>query len=425
MNKYRRVIYVVDRISSLNLHCSQIKPRIAVRRGLETSPLLRGQDADDKLSPGSDSGHKTRLKAIDLARKIRQENAKTRVKQPAASGPQERVMELKRVSLQLQKVHPNVLAKHLHRSLLYQDDHVAVINKPYGVPVQEDPEVTSISSVLPVLSKMMDGMKVKSTSQLLPCLGLEKDSTGTLLLARSEEVVEHILSLNRNNQVQRKYWVVTVGVPVPSEGLIDIPIMEKEVTGPQPHYKMGLSPLFRMNDTGDGITKVRNHQQAHAAVTKYRVLDSNSGCSLIELQPFTGVKHQLRVHMAFALGCPILGDHKYSHWSKLAPQKLPELVLRKLGLEQSKSRHLPLHLHARRLMLPGSSRGDVNVSCPLPKYFMQTVQRLQFTFPDDKAKKLQSKDSVSQKSLQSNTRLRSSVVKLRLSEQRKEQNHSN
>lgn len=116
---------------------------------------------------------------------------------------------------------------------------------------------------------------------------------------------------------------------------------------------MALSPLFKMNDAGDGLTKVRGHRQAQSAVTRYRVLDSSSGCSLVELQPFTGekivlfgnlsqeiaaksvcwisfyficflvttgAKHQMRVHMAFALACPILGDHKYSHWSKLAPQ---------------------------------------------------------------------------------------------------------
>lgn len=65
---------------------------------------------------------------------------------------------------------------------------------------------TTISSVLPVLSKMMDGMRVKSNSQLLPCLGLEKEITGALLLARSEEAAEHVLELNRSNQVQRKYW---------------------------------------------------------------------------------------------------------------------------------------------------------------------------------------------------------------------------
>lgn len=118
---------------------------------------------------------------------------------------------------------------------------------------------------------------------------------------------------------------------------------------------MALSPQYKMNDAGDGMIKVRAHRQAHPAATKYKVLDSSSGCSLVELEPLTGkmtfvfrgeghfqlsllsfwfvflastgVKHQMRVHMAFALTCPILGDHKYSHWSKLAPQvKLAALL---------------------------------------------------------------------------------------------------
>lgn len=132
----------------------------------------------------------------------------------------------------------------------------------------DDYGVTSISSVLPVLSKMMDGMKVKNSTLLVSCLGLEKETTGALLLARREDVLEHLLNLHRSNQVQRKYWynitiivhpknrektscpvppkccvlcrVVTLGVPVPSEGVIDIPIIEREVPGPKPHYKVSL-----------------------------------------------------------------------------------------------------------------------------------------------------------------------------------------
>lgn len=45
--------------------------------------------------------------------------------------------------------------------------------------------------------------------------------------------------------------------------------------------------------------------------------DGTAGC---HLSFSSGVKHQIRVHLAYGLGCPILGDHKYSHWSKLAPQ---------------------------------------------------------------------------------------------------------
>ncbi|XP_051932644.1 pseudouridylate synthase RPUSD4, mitochondrial-like [Hippocampus zosterae] len=344
----------------------------------------RGQTTAARQAPDDGKGEKPPLRAIDLARKLRQERANTRTAQPNVSPQQKRVIDLKRFSLQLQNIHPNVLAKHLKRGVLYQDQHVVVVNKPYGVPVTDASGETTISSVLPVLSKMMDGMRVKSNSQLLPCLGLEKEITGALLLARSEEAAKHVLELNRSNQVQRKYWLITVGVPVPSEGMIDIPIIEREITGSQPHYKMALSPVYRMNDTGSGLTKVRANRQSLPAVTKYKVLDSHAGCSLVELQPLTGVKHQIRVHMAFALTCVILGDHKYSHWSKLAPQKLPEGVLKKLGLEQSKSRHLPLHLHARQLTLPKDGDGIISVVCPMPKFFTQTLRRLNLTFPKEK-----------------------------------------
>ncbi|XP_030584675.1 pseudouridylate synthase RPUSD4, mitochondrial [Archocentrus centrarchus] len=385
MNSCGRLGRVFDRSSGLNLFLLLAKPRKNCRKCPQiTPPLGRSQSTAANHTPGPNTGEKPRLRAVDLARKVQGEKEKPQATVPPMSAQQRRVMELKRFSVQLQNVHPNVLAKHLHRSVLYQDKDVVILNKPYGVPVADDSDVTSITSVLPVLAKMMAGMKIKSDFQLLPCLGLEKDSTGALLLARRDEVVEHVLALSRHNKVERKYWVITVGVPVPSEGLIDIPIIEREITGPQPHYKMALSPLYRLNNEGDGVTKVRSHRQAHPAVTKYRVLDSSSGCSLVELQPYTGVKHQMRVHMAFAVGCPILGDHKYSHWSKLAPQKLPERVLGKLGLEQSKVRHLPLHLHARQLMLPGTSQADINVSSPLPKYFTQTLSRLYLTLPNEK-----------------------------------------
>ncbi|XP_077583291.1 pseudouridylate synthase RPUSD4, mitochondrial isoform X1 [Stigmatopora nigra] len=356
----------------------------------------RSQTTAMKQAPDPGKGDKSPLRAIDLARKLRQEksNAITRAAELPMTDQQKRIMDLKRFSLQLQNVHPNVLAKQLRKSVLYQDQHVVIINKPYGLPVKDSTGVTSISSVLPVLSKMMDGMKVRSNSELLPCLGLEKEMTGALLLGRSQEAVEHVLELNKSHQVQRKYWLVTVGVPVPPEGMIDIPIIERAVAGSKPHYKMALSPIYRMNNLGDGLTKVRANRQSLPAATKYKVLDSHGGCSLVELEPLTAVKHQMRVHMAFAMSCFILGDHKYSHPDKLAPQKLPDRVLAKLGLEQSKTRHLPLHLHARQLTLPGVGRGTISVVCPLPKFFTQTLTRLKLTFPRGKDDNTPSSDIV-------------------------------
>ncbi|XP_061788322.1 pseudouridylate synthase RPUSD4, mitochondrial-like [Nerophis lumbriciformis] len=382
MNRCGRTFLTGDWRASLNALLSLLRTRENCHRwSAEALCLSRGQaTAAATQAPDAEKRKQPQLRAIDLARKLQQEEPKVQANEAPMSSVQKKVVELKRFSLQLQKVHPNVLAKHLSRNVLYQNQHVVLINKPYNVPLRDSSKDTSISSVLPVVAKMMDGMKARCESQLLPCLGLEKEMTGVLLLARSEEAVEHIYELHRSNQVQRKYWIVTVGVPVPSEGIIDIPIIEREVAGPPSHFKMGLSPVYRMNEKGTGLTKMRAHRQALPAATKYKVLDSGSGCSLVELQAFTGVKHQLRVHMACALACPILGDHKYSHQSKLAPQKLPEGVLGKLRLEQSKVRYVPLHLHAREMTLPGS----IQVSCPLPKFFIQTLSQLHLTFPKQK-----------------------------------------
>ncbi|KAL7837233.1 hypothetical protein SRHO_G00269440 [Serrasalmus rhombeus] len=346
--------------------------------------LLTGREYGEHSSvsePDSTASRTRRPRAADIAARLRHEKEKQTAEVPV-SPVQRRVSELKQFTQQLQSVHPNVFAKSLYRSILYQDQHLIAINKPYGVPVYNTGGIrNSIAESLPVLAKIINNMQ--GGSQLHICHSLGKDSTGVLLLAKTEEACERVQSQIKLHQMERKYMVVTVGVPVPSEGVIDIPIIEKEITGTQHHFKMGLSPLYRLTEEGDGLTRVRAHRQAHSAVTQYRVLDSSSGCSLVEVQPVTEVKHQLRVHMALALACPILGDHKYAYWNKLAPQKLPEGVLRRLGLEQSKTRYLPLHLHVRQIILPAvKGHCDLIVSCPLPKYFTTTLKRLQISLPE-------------------------------------------
>ncbi|XP_062400793.1 pseudouridylate synthase RPUSD4, mitochondrial [Sardina pilchardus] len=348
-----------------------------------------------KETGGEVSKSKSGLKAIDLVNRERESKGTSKSRKipktenfkethTDASPVQQRVSQLKQLSQQLQKVHPNVLAKALHKSIIFQNQDVIAINKPYGVPLHDTTDgTTSIKHVLPVLAKMLHGMRTEKRLHI--CHSLDKDTTGTLLLAQTEEAANHIHSLFKALQMERKYWAVVVGVPVPSEGVVDIPVIERGVTGAQPHFKMGLSPLFRASDNGEGVTRVRANRNAQSAVTNYRVLDSTHGCSLMELQPVTAVKHQLRVHMAFALGCPILGDHKYAHWNKLAPQQLPERVIRCLGLEQSKARHLPLHLHHRQLTVPGfKGHRELIVSCRLPRFLTSTLQKLRISIPDKK-----------------------------------------
>jgi 23S rRNA-/tRNA-specific pseudouridylate synthase len=83
----------------------------------------------------------------------------------------------------------------------------------------------------------------------------------------------------------KQYMTIVRGIPQPSEGEINIPIVERNVRGT---YKMMLSPAY--ND----LTKLvmpktkRNNIDSSNAITKYRVIDSNYGVSLVECQPITG-----------------------------------------------------------------------------------------------------------------------------------------
>ncbi|XP_032140750.1 mitochondrial RNA pseudouridine synthase RPUSD4 [Sapajus apella] len=322
------------------------------------------------------------LNAQRLAEKLKaQKQEQVTKKEPVSTNPvQRRVQELVRYTQQLQRVHPNVLAKALTRGILHQDKNLVVINKPYGLPVHGGPGVQlCISDVLPILAKMLHGHKAEP---LHLCHRLDKETTGVMVLAWDKDMAHQVQELFRTRQVVKKYWAITVRVPTPSAGVVDIPIMEKEAQGQQQHHKMTLSPSYRMED--GKMVKMRSSRNAQVAVTQYQVLSSTLSSALMELHPITGVKHQLRVHLSFGLDCPVLGDHKYSDWNRLAPQKLSVGILKKLGLEQSKARYIPLHLHARQLILPalGSRKEELNLVCKLPHFFVRSLRRLGLEMPN-------------------------------------------
>ncbi|KAM4608187.1 pseudouridylate synthase RPUSD4, mitochondrial [Discoglossus pictus] len=263
----------------------------------------------------------------------------------------------------------------LRSRIVQEDPELVLVNKPQGLPVHGGPDVRhSVASLLPALSQMLFG---RGAEPLRLCHRLDRDTSGTLILARSDESANRVQETLREHHAQKVYWALCLGVPSPLEGIVDIPLIERETPGPQKHYKMGLCPRFRTSQDG-ALQRVRVSRSAREAVTQYRVLGEAKDVSLVELKPITGVKHQLRVHLALALSCPILGDHKYSHWGRLAPQKPPPSVLQALGITLPKARHIPLHLHAAQITLPAPSGGPpIVLRCLPPKYFRTTLRKLQ------------------------------------------------
>ena len=115
------------------------------------------------------------------------------------------------------------------------------------------------------------------------------------------------------------------------------------------------------------------------ARTDFTVLMTHhSKSALLEVQPVTGFKHQLRVHLAEALGTPVLGDYKYGG-SQF--RKDEGLIKRLEALGPSFYKGV-IYLHAFQLVLPKYSEGcDLVINAPLPQHFTETLQRLSLQLP--------------------------------------------
>ncbi|XP_078464133.1 pseudouridylate synthase RPUSD4, mitochondrial [Lampetra fluviatilis] len=369
-------------------------------------------------------GGEGRLTAAELLEKMRSRGdakpargSRSRTKHQAADpdDPVKRqAQHLKKQTTLLQHVHPTVLAKALLKNVIHQQRELIVVNKPYGIPVHGGPGVggNNVAAVLPVLEQLLDGHPSRhrhrrknttagddaTASKLYLCHRLDRDTTGALVLARNAEAADAVASLLRERRAERTYWAVTVGVPQPARGVVDLPVGERKHEGPDGvTYRMAVMPRFHYVDASNALVRRRLPRGARTAVTQYRVLAEGAGgrSALVELRPLTGHKHQLRVHLALGLGTPALGDHKYSprrQGQGLVPQRLSPALLRKLGLARSgqerpaagAARRVPLHLHACRLVLPGLGHGrdPLVVQCRPPKLFMQSLKKLGIQLPE-------------------------------------------
>ncbi len=157
---------------------------------------------------------------------------------------------------------------------------------------------------------------------------------------RNSQTAKKIQDLFHQRKLFKQYLAITKNIPDTTDGIIDIPLLRREINGNVKvslifhicifvllcfqitiyFKKTYLSPKYDETTSLILPKPKKENDQRRNAITSYRVLDTNNKAALIELQPKTGFQHQLRAHLAFGLGCPVLGDHKYSHQIKNAPQ---------------------------------------------------------------------------------------------------------
>jgi 23S rRNA pseudouridine955/2504/2580 synthase len=244
------------------------------------------------------------------------------------------------------EIDPNT-ARDLQRLVIYRDDHMLVLNKPHGMPVQGGPGISRH------LDGLLDALRFGGADRPRLVHRLDRDTSGVLLLARTPGTAAKLAAAFRTRAVEKTYWAVVAGRPVPPEGRIDL-------------------PLRRIGGARGERTEIadRDDKDAARAITDYRTLDhAGQKLAWLELRPLTGRTHQLRVHCV-AIGAPILGDVKYAR-----PDQNNAFSATVVGLPDE------LHLHARALALPHPAGGTLLVEADLPPHMTQTFRTLGFHAP--------------------------------------------
>lgn len=228
-------------------------------------------------------------------------------------------------------------------TILFEDAHLLVIDKPAGLvvhPAAGNPDGTLQNALL-----FHDPALVE-----LPRAGivhrLDKDTTGLMVVARSQLAHTRLVEAIAAREVKREYRALVNG-NMPAGGLIDLPIGRH----PTQRTRMAVNPLGK------------------PSVTQFRVLEHFRGHTLLKVLLETGRTHQIRVHMAH-LRHPVFGDPVYGGRLRLPGGASDELKQVLRGFKRQA-------LHAKRLELvhPESGR-PMRFSCAIPQDMRAVIDAL-------------------------------------------------
>ncbi|NAZ35863.1 RluA family pseudouridine synthase [Rubellimicrobium sp. CFH 75288] len=238
----------------------------------------------------------------------------------------------------------------IRAAVLWKDDHIIALNKPPGLPSQGgsgqgERHVDGLAGAL--------AFGYRDRPKLVH--RLDKDTSGLLLLARTDRVARSLSEALRRRDVRKIYWAAVAGAPQPRAGTIRYGLV-KVGGGPRGEERMRCIHPRDIDTT----------PEAKRAVTEFATIENAGGrLAWVALQPVTGRTHQLRAHMA-EIGHPILGDAKYGGTRQDNPGDGWGA-----GIGGALSRKL--HLHARSLSLVHPVTGaPLTLVAPLPPHMRET-----------------------------------------------------
>ncbi len=185
---------------------------------------------------------------------------------------------------------PQVVAEQVALDIIYEDEHLLLVNKPSGMVVHPSYGHESGTLVNALLGHCPQLLDVDGPERSGIVHRLDKDTSGLIVVAKTQDIRAALQRQFKRRSVKKTYLALVEGHPEPPQGVIDAPIGRDK----RQRKRMAIVRSGRV------------------ALTAYRVIEHFDEHSLVELQPESGRTHQLRVHLAW-LGCPVVGDRVYGY----------------------------------------------------------------------------------------------------------------
>ena len=250
---------------------------------------------------------------------------------------------------------PDPTPENIPLQILYEDDFLAVVNKPYDMVVHPARGNWSGTLVNALAFHFKDHLSTLN-GEYRPGIvhRLDRDTSGVILVAKEEQTHRDLGMQFETRKIFKEYVAIT-------QGLLDrdSDYIERRI-GSHPHDRI------KMIVTDD-------EEKGKEACTYYEVEERFRGYTFVRMQPRTGRTHQLRVHLA-SIGCPVLADKVYSSRDSF---KMSDLLARSAS-EGDDEILLPRQaLHAQRLrFMHPRTKEVVAVEAPLPPEFVRTLEML-------------------------------------------------
>ena len=175
---------------------------------------------------------------------------------------------------------------------IYEDNNILVAYKPKGVQSNFEGDIKNKSTLVPYFDELVK--QDKKNNELIICHRLDMNTEGLTIFAKNKPAHEEILSAFKQDGITKEYVTLVYGKPAKAQDILS-------------HYML--------KDEKTGYSKVieKYVKGAKSCITEYSIIKyvKPLNCSVVSIKLHTGRTHQIRAHMKY-LGCPVIGDSKYS-----------------------------------------------------------------------------------------------------------------